>query len=970
VANDLSVSGESERIDTFREVAWGALVLLALLLVVFWRPIALFGTHTFAAADLVTQATSLTRIDGEHELANNLVSDPVLQMQPWALFSKREFAAGRAPLWNPYNETGVPLLANCLSAPFSPFALPYYVLPFKAALIAATLAELLALGLFMFLFLREIGCARFASLAGGFAFATSGFALLWHQCPHVGAMVALPGGLYFAERVLAAIERGAKRAPLGLLIGLALVLGGATLAGQPEILAYSLVVLALYCAWRAIEVFARARDLARVLRAAGALVLAGILGAAIAAIQLAPFAEYLALSSAVTGERGAQVPLAAVNWPLQFFPNLAGTPVESRTIDPGLPSPNFQEFTSFYLGGAVLFLALAALCFLRRERRVQFFAACAGVWLLYAWDAFGLALWLGRETLLRHIPIHRTQPFWLPAACVLAAWAIDKLRRTQFAHPRRVAAVVVVAGAAFWAVFRVGAESYLTRIVTELGIERSTLPAVCTEQLTTLSIVFGVAVLAVALPIVSRAVLARRISSAVLLGALLCESGALLGNYIPAVEDRFVYPHTPAIESLRSQVGDGRLLVLSPDTLRADTNLQYQLHLVWHYDALGLADVDRLNEHFFGASRGAIPMQANKKALDLFGVTYVATKSDWIPIDTDLGDLILPRYHASAYLLGELTPDRPTRPLFELASGATWKHEFAASRPGFDALCLHLLDDQAALARHVVVSLRDVERDTLIVQHEFALADLRRLPDRRRELVLTFGGQADSRGRKYELSAISPDAASGAVARIARGGKGKGYLPADSGDRRDEAGPALDLAYGQSEFAACEKAGEHSLWHYKAGARARVVARALVASSHEAALELVESPDFDPRSAVVLEDAQAPTPANASLTAQVRLVDETPLAQHWSVDSSGAGWLVLAQSFYPGWTARLDGAEVALHRANYAFTALAVPAGEHEVALAYEPASYRSGRSITLASLSLIIAAMLLARLRRKLESR
>ena len=115
VTNDVSVSGERERIDTIREVAWGALVLLALLLAVFWRPIALFGTHTFAAADLVTQATSLTRIDGEHVLANNQVSDPVLQMQPWALFSRSELAAGRAPLWNPYNETGVLAAANWCS---------------------------------------------------------------------------------------------------------------------------------------------------------------------------------------------------------------------------------------------------------------------------------------------------------------------------------------------------------------------------------------------------------------------------------------------------------------------------------------------------------------------------------------------------------------------------------------------------------------------------------------------------------------------------------------------------------------------------------------------------------------------------------------------------------------------------------------------------------------------------------------
>lgn len=41
---------------------------------------------------------------------------PSLQFYPWRHFAMGEFAAGRFPLWNPYNGAGAPLLANYQSS--------------------------------------------------------------------------------------------------------------------------------------------------------------------------------------------------------------------------------------------------------------------------------------------------------------------------------------------------------------------------------------------------------------------------------------------------------------------------------------------------------------------------------------------------------------------------------------------------------------------------------------------------------------------------------------------------------------------------------------------------------------------------------------------------------------------------------------------------------------------------------------
>jgi hypothetical protein len=59
--------------------------------------------------------------------------------------------------------------------------------------------------------------------------------------------------------------------------------------------------------------------------------------------------------------------------------------------------------------------------------------------------------------------------------------------------------------------------------------------------------------------------------------------------------------------------------------------------------------------------------------------------------------------------------------------------------------------------------------------------------------------------------------------------------------------------------------------------------------------------------------------------------------------ANGRRLLVLTDVYYPGWIAMVDGERVPIHRANYAFRAVSVPAGEHIVEFRYRPASVRYG---------------------------
>lgn len=69
------------------------------------------------------------------------------------------------------------------------------------------------------------------------------------------------------------------------------------------------------------------------------------------------------------------------------------------------------------------------------------------------------------------------------------------------------------------------------------------------------------------------------------------------------------------------------------------------------------------------------------------------------------------------------------------------------------------------------------------------------------------------------------------------------------------------------------------------------------------------------------------------------------------------GFLFVSDTWYPGWKAFVDNKEVKIHKANYAFRAVSVPAGEHEVRFIYKPDSFYTG--IKLSGVSFITLLLL-----------
>src|SRR5438128_8483874 len=77
--------------------------------------------------------------------------------------------------------------------------------------------------------------------------------------------------------------------------------------------------------------------------------------------------------------------------------------------------------------------------------------------------------------------------------------------------------------------------------------------------------------------------------------------------------------------------------------------------------------------------------------------------------------------------------------------------------------------------------------------------------------------------------------------------------------------------------------------------------------------------------------------------------------------ASADAWLVLSDTFYPGWLASVDGQPSTVLRGDVLFRVVAVPAGEHEVEFEFEPASVRLGVAISVVSLAVLVLALVLA---------
>jgi len=73
------------------------------------------------------------------------------------------------------------------------------------------------------------------------------------------------------------------------------------------------------------------------------------------------------------------------------------------------------------------------------------------------------------------------------------------------------------------------------------------------------------------------------------------------------------------------------------------------------------------------------------------------------------------------------------------------------------------------------------------------------------------------------------------------------------------------------------------------------------------------------------------------------------------INVSDAGFLVLSETWYPGWKAYDNGKEIEILRANYILRSVYISKGVHEIFFIYKPISFKIGLWVSALTFILII---------------
>ena len=161
-------------------------------------------------------------------------------------------------------------------------------------------------------------------------------------------------------------------------------------------------------------------------------------------------------------------------------------------------------------------------------------------------------------------------------------------------------------------------------------------------------------------------------------------------------------------------------------------------------------------------------------------------------------------------------------------------------------------------------------------------------------------------------------------------------------------GPGLSMKY---------QAADGRIYRNEAALpRAFVVSRARCLGD-EQMLHLIRGRAVDFRREVLLAGcATAPQADNGPSTATAVIEHYTPHRVIITAASNHPGYLVLTDTWFPGWTAHVDGRESPIERADYAFRAVRLEPGRHEVEFRYDPGSVRLGLALSVLALLALVA--------------
>jgi hypothetical protein len=926
----------------------------------------------------------------------------------------------RLPLWNPDVFMGAPLLANLQMALFYPATILFYVLPVPYALSYDLILHVVLAAFFTYHLARQAAAVgRAGALAAGITFAFSGFFAA--QAGHVNQISAA----VWLPLMLLLFDRACKRRSVLSTMLCGVVIGLTLLAGHTQETYMTLCALGGFFVWQSAAGTRRALNLhmppgrsaaqsvvlaARMLASAfranlrgfATLLLALLIGAGLAAIQLAPSLELAALSIRAGGMGYRQVVSFSLN-PLTL----------PQALLPGYWQNPFSEYVGF-VGVTGLLLAILGAATHWRHPQTGFFVFLAGAGLLLAFGGYTPLYILGYG-LVPGFGLFRVPARWLYiytfGMSMLVGLGLDWIQGRAAAGGAAIArqASTVAAGLAgqsarqtsqFAGILasRLPPSPWAPVALTVLAltlVHAFKLPAIVAWLALTLSVLWLLRLVQLASR--SRSLLTPVAALLVVLVLeLFAASRDMEYNHPTAPES--VTALRPALAHLLADEQPYRILSLSrglfdpgdladmrlmmPEKIAADfataaknkevlapnTPMLFGIQSMDGYDG-GILPLKRyvdLQQLFMapwqvsvdGRMREQLTRIPDGRLLSMINVKYViADKVHDVWVDGnyyDLGNTAALSADAPSWRLPNLQPF-PTTSLGLVS--------YLVDAPD--------LPDGSPVATLIVTGI-DGRTHTYILRAGRDTAEGEYGPKSKSGALLhkqarvASSWQDEPEGKNYfsKIALDQPIVPRSVEIRFA----------APGGQLALRGLSLLDERVGASQPLVVSNTGSFRLVHsgdVKVYENLDVLPRAFsvhavqIMQTNRAVLDTLADPGFHPADSAVLVadgmDVSSLGRLSAGAQDQVSIAEYAPERVVVKADLGANGLLVLADMWYPGWRAYVDGVEQPIYRVYHAFRGVSVLAGSHTVEFVYQPVTLVWGAVVSVASLAALLVAIRLA---------
>jgi hypothetical protein len=890
--------------------AWTGFLILILL---FLAP-ALAPGKVLLPLDIVVQAwPPWQRPNQVVTVHNPLITDVVDYIYPVKAFAAEQVKESVLPLWNPYVLGGYPLTYNTQAALFYPLSLFYYLLSPVTAVGWVIIVQLFLGAAFMFAYLRQLHLRPIAAWLGAVVFIFNGMMVVWLEWQVVqAAVIWLPLQLLLIERIAQKLAKNGHfrdLAPDAVYGGLAF--GLPWLGGHWHWALYGSMTAVLYLLWRLVPIVrCRSKNhdwTVGWIVAKTAVLLLGT-GIGVSLIQVLPAFNYLRQGHRQPFTFSDSLNLGLKEWAVvALIPDFFGNPIHKNWWG----ETNYNEIT-YYVGLLPLFLALLALV-LRRDQLTAFFAAWGGLGLLWA---------LGTPVygLLYVLPVFnglwpsRAMTILLLCTAVLAALGFDALLTEEVLWLRVRRTMVFIA------------ISLLTVVAGFILWYQPDLLALQDDLLW-----FGLSLIVIVGLLWLGPIRLRPTVFAVLVAGWVVADLFWLGADYNTVGDAAdLYPPTATAAFLHNDPELFRIATL-PEGVAYPPNssLPDRLQTVTGYEPAILQTMVDYISSAEGSDaiyfeRELMPLHGlDSPLIDALNVKYVVTINDQFQQTAVLGQ-------------SQQTIEEWAR----LEQGMTITQPFSVPDAGLHRLDIALQPLDAA----GTVTLRLFSADG---RQELAHADW------------DVSEPLDSNWATFYFGAFPSEWGRDFLFTVIFAGEGEmmiGTTP-DGLTFRTYYFPRPGLVH---------EAGKTSIYLNEGYfPRAYVVGQAILAHDAADALAQVQEHAGELDRLVVLEAAQPPPPQLETAVSPASRVTVTNYGLNQvvlDVNLDDAGFVVLADTYYPGWRARLDGTAVPVYRANGLVRALYVPAGEHTVTFSFWPLDFMVGSAVTLLTLLFALAVLMWAR--------